>query len=84
MWLGVQAIRHRERLASTLDATETVRQKRSVVLDGFVVGIANPNAIVFFATVLPQFVDRDGATAGLQMAFLGAVFVVVALISDGA
>lgn len=52
--------------------------------DGFIVGVANPKAIVFFAAILPQYVAADGAPAGLQMVVLGIVFVVNALLSDGA
>ena len=50
--------------------------------DGFVVGVANPKVIVFFAAILPQFVDQGGAPAGVQMAVLGLVFVAIALVSD--
>ena len=45
--------------------------------------MANPKAAVFFAAILPQFVEQGGAPAGLQMAVLGLVSVVVALLSDG-
>lgn len=83
VWLGVTAIRDRHRTASPVDVDVPVRSSRSVVFDGFVVGIANPKAIVFFAAILPQFVDRNGAPAGVQMAFLGLVFVLIALVSDG-
>lgn len=83
VWLGVQAIRHRAELSRVLDATEVVRPRRSLFLDGLIVGIANPKAIVFFAAILPQFVQTDGAPVGLQMAFLGVVFVLIALVSDG-
>ncbi len=84
VWLGIQEIRHRRDVATSLDASDGVRPRRSVFFDGVIVGVANPKAIVFFAAILPQFVDRGGAPAGLQMAFLGVIFVVVALISDGA
>lgn len=82
VWLGIQAIRHRKRMTSALGTTDALRPQRSMLFDGFVVGIANPKAIVFFAAILPQFVDQHGAAAGLQMAFLGIVFVAVALVSD--
>ena len=50
--------------------------------DGFVVGASNPKTIVFFAAILPQFVEHGGAPGALQMAVLGLVFVAVALVSD--
>lgn len=84
VWLGMQAIRHRREMASAVDVTEALRPARSVFRDGFVVGVANPKSVVFFAAILPQFVDPGGAPVGLQMAFLGIVFVLVALLSDGA
>jgi threonine/homoserine/homoserine lactone efflux protein len=83
VWLGVQAIHHRRGMAEVLDVAGTVRPRRSVFADGVVVGAANPKAIVFFAAILPQYVDAGGAPPGLQMAFLGLVFVLIALLSDG-
>jgi threonine/homoserine/homoserine lactone efflux protein len=85
VWLGIQAIRRRHQLVDTLtESDKPVRLPRSVFRDGFIVGIANPKAIVFFAAILPQYVNRDGAPAQLQMLALGLIFVVVALLSDGA
>ena len=94
VWLGVQAIRHRRRLTDVVldaEATGPVGSAqlaglgtRSAVRDGFVVGVANPKAIVFFAAILPQYVSPQGAPAQLQMLALGLVFVVIALVSDSA
>ncbi|MDJ0767603.1 MAG: LysE family translocator [Ilumatobacter sp.] len=84
VWLGVQAIRRRRHLAAASEPAGAGRTGRSVFRDGLVVGLANPKAIVFFAAILPQYVDRGGAPAPLQMAFLGVVFVAIALLSDGA
>jgi len=83
VWLGVQAIRQRRSAALALEATKTSDTQRSFFVDGVVVGVANPKAIVFFAAILPQFVEPTGAPAGAQMLVLGMVFVVIALISDG-
>ena len=83
VWLGLQAIRHRRDAGTASDVTASIRPQRSILLDGFVVGIANPKSIVFFAAILPQFVDAGGAPAGLQMAVLGLIFVAVALGSVG-
>ena len=52
--------------------------------DGLIVGIQSPKAIVFFAAILPQYVNPNGAPPQLQMLALGVVFVIVALISDSA
>jgi threonine/homoserine/homoserine lactone efflux protein len=60
------------------------RGDRRALRDGFVVGVTNPKAIVFFAAVLPQFVDRDLGWIPLQMLLLGLVFVVIAMASDSA
>jgi threonine/homoserine/homoserine lactone efflux protein len=82
--LGVQAVRHRGALAAALHASPAPRTGRRVLADAFLVGIANPKVIVFFAAVLPQFVDRSSGAVSLQMLLLGAVFFVIALVSDGA
>jgi len=84
VYLGVQAIRSCRRLANVLDAAGTVRPTRHLLREGFLVGISNPKAAVFFAAILPQFVNPDGAPAGLQMALLGLVFVLIALVCDSA
>ena len=82
VYLGVQAFRHRRRLSTVLDVAGTYRPTSHLLREGFLVGIANPKAAVFFAAILPQFVKPDGAPAGLQMAVLGLVFVLIALLSD--
>jgi threonine/homoserine/homoserine lactone efflux protein len=51
--------------------------------DGFWVGALNPKGLVFYAAVLPQFVDREKGNIALQLIFLGAIFSVLAFISDG-
>ena len=84
VWVGVQAIVHRRRnarMAVEVDGAEVVAH-RSLFVDGFVVGVANPKTIVFFAAILPQFVETGGAPAGVQMLALGIVFAVIALASD--
>lgn len=84
VFLGVQAFRHRRALATVLDVAGTVRPTRHLLREGFLVGVSNPKAAVFFAAILPQFVAEGGAPAGLQMAVLGLISVIVALICDSA
>ncbi|UQX89840.1 LysE family translocator [Jatrophihabitans telluris] len=82
--LGVQALRHRRELGSILAHEFRPRPRRRIFAEGFAVGVANPKSIVFFAAVLPQFVDRAAGRAPIQMLLLGMVFLLIALVSDGA
>ena len=57
VFLGVQAIRHRGRLAETLSTgVEQVRPARALA-DGLLVGSTNPKMIVFLVVALPQVAD---------------------------
>ena len=82
VFLGVQAVRHRHSLGAALHA-EVERKTTGVLLrDGFVVGVSNPKAIVFFAAVLPQFVDASAGHVPLQMLLLGTLFAAIAVVCD--
>ncbi|PPL19652.1 LysE family translocator [Microterricola pindariensis] len=50
--------------------------------EAFLVGLTNPKTIVFFVAVLPQFVDYGAGMIPVQLAELGLVFIVLALIGD--
>ena len=82
VFLGVQAIRHRQSLAEALGATIERKTAARIVIDGFTVGVTNPKVIVFFAAMLPQFVDRQAGNVPVQIIALGAIFAGIALISD--
>lgn len=84
VWLGIQAIRHRKDAASEATATVAPRSTLRLLVQGFIVGVTNPKTIVFLIAMLPQFVDYTAGGIPLQMLLLGAVFIVLALISDGA
>jgi threonine/homoserine/homoserine lactone efflux protein len=51
--------------------------------DGFWVGALNPKGLVFYAAVLPQFIDREKGQITSQLILLGAIFSILAFISDG-
>ena len=82
VYLGVQAIRHRQELASVLVKDVAATGNRHVLREGFVVGVSNPKSIVFFAAVLPQFVDRSLGRLPLQLLLLGTEFVLLAMVLD--
>jgi len=82
IFLGVQAIRHRRSLAEALGATIERKTAARIMIDGFTVGVTNPKVIVFFAAMLPQFVDRQAGHVPVQIIVLGVIFAGIALISD--
>jgi threonine/homoserine/homoserine lactone efflux protein len=82
VYLGVQAIRHRKSLAAALDRPAERKPAYRMLADGFVVGVTNPKAIVYFAAVLPQFADRAAGHVPLQIVLLGTIFAAIALVSD--
>ena len=83
--LGIDAIRKRAIHASDMTSQGPIGPTPlSSIRDGFWVGVLNPKAIVFFAAVLPQFVDIDGGKVTQQLLFLGLTFCVLAFFSDGA
>ncbi|MEE9417179.1 MAG: LysE family translocator [Acidimicrobiales bacterium] len=84
VWLGIQAFRNRSDSELAVETNQHSTVRRSAILDGFIVGVANPKTIVFLAAILPQYVDAGGGPAGIQMAFLGSIFVAMALILDSA
>ncbi|MFF3307735.1 LysE family translocator [Streptomyces sp. NPDC002952] len=82
VYLGVKAVRQRGSLRASLTGDGPSHGTLRTLWDGFAVGVANPKTIVFFAAVLPQFVDRGQGHVTLQMLVLGLVFNVIALASD--
>jgi threonine/homoserine/homoserine lactone efflux protein len=82
--LGLRAIRDRRALSKALDASVVPRGDRRIFLEGVIVGATNPKSLVFFAAVLPQFVVAESGLVAAQLAVLGFVFVLIALVSDSA
>lgn len=83
VYLGVQAIRHRDALRTAFHAEQSVESHRPALAlrDGLIVGITNPKNIVFLAALLPQFVDTTYAVPQ-QMLILGLCIPVFGLIFD--
>lgn len=82
VYLGIQAIRHRRALRAAFEAQAAPIGGGRTLVQGFVVGVTNPKTVVFFAAILPQFVDPSAGHAGLQMVVLGVVFAAIALAMD--
>ncbi|MFI8215927.1 LysE family translocator [Streptomyces sp. NPDC085932] len=80
--LGIKALRERRRMRDAFTGHSSGDTIGRVMWEGFVVGVTNPKTIVFFAAVLPQFVDRDRGNVVGQMLLLGLVFNLMAVVFD--
>jgi threonine/homoserine/homoserine lactone efflux protein len=81
VFLGIQAIRHRRDVSAPVEQGAP-RSTLRLLGEGFVVGITNPKSIIFFVAILPQFIDPAAGAIPLQLAELGLVFVLLALVMD--
>ena len=82
IWLGIKAWRAHGGEAMAL-APAAKRSSHAVFLQGILVAITNPKAIVFYIAFLPQFIDPH-LPAGPQLLVMIATMVLLALLSDSA
>ena len=84
VYLGISAIKHSQIHASDMTNQGDIRpSKWKSIRDGYWVGALNPKGIVFFAAILPQFVDREAGGVTSQLILMGAIFGIFAFFSDG-
>jgi threonine/homoserine/homoserine lactone efflux protein len=77
--VGIRRIRSRE---ADGDVAAEPADHRRLYTQGVVVNVLNPKTALFFLAFLPQFVDPHRGSVTLQIAFLGVIFVAIALTSD--
>lgn len=83
IYLGIDAVRQRKVHAADMTSQgPTTPNKIKTIRDGFWVGVLNPKAMVFFAAILPQFVDIKSGNVTSQLIVLGLTFCVLAFLSD--
>ena len=82
VWLGVQRLLARDEDAGPAGAAR--ERLGRVFAQGVVVNVLNPKTALFFFAFLPQFVDAAAGSVPFQVAVLGATFVGLGLITDGA
>jgi threonine/homoserine/homoserine lactone efflux protein len=80
IWLGIKAWRAQggEGLPTIADEKQ---HSRAVFVQGFLIAITNPKAIIFYIAFLPQFVDAH-LPAGPQLLVMIGTMVIMALLSD--
>ncbi|HEX5458977.1 MAG TPA: LysE family translocator [Steroidobacteraceae bacterium] len=80
IWLGIRAWRAGGGQGMpAVPAAE--RSSRAVFVQGFLIAITNPKAIIFYIAFLPQFIDAH-LPAGAQLLVMIATMIVMALLSD--
>jgi threonine/homoserine/homoserine lactone efflux protein len=81
VFLGLRKLLARERFETT--GERPPRRLDRLFAQGVVVNVLNPKTALFFFAFLPQFVDVGAGSVGLQIAMLGVVFILIAIVSDG-
>ena len=84
LYLGIDAWRKRASHAADMNAAIETSEPTlwHCIRDGFWVGALNPKGIVFFAAVLPPFVDIEQGHISQQLVLLGVIFAIVAFFLD--
>jgi threonine/homoserine/homoserine lactone efflux protein len=80
VWLGWKLLRSPDLVCV---AAQAAIPRGGFFLQGFLVIMANPKALLFFGAFIPQFIDPRGHYVA-QIALLGVTAMVIALVSDGA
>ena len=84
IFLGYSAIKASKVDAQGMQKAEEIKPSLlTSAKNGFWVGVLNPKSIVFFAAILPAFVDQEKNNVTQQLLLLGFIFCVIAFISDG-
>jgi threonine/homoserine/homoserine lactone efflux protein len=81
IYLGVRKLIVKEEMQQ--QSAKAHKKLSRIFYEGIIVNLLNPKTALFFFAFLPQFVDvhRDNVTA--QILFLGLVFIIMGVMSDG-
>ena len=84
VWIGVQAIRHARPVGAPAAGPASPETPARLFARGLVANAINPKVILFFLAFLPQFVAAARGHVAWQIAQLGALFTVAAVVVFGA
>lgn len=82
IYLGLRTLMKRESVTGSPQVKD--RSWLRIFRQGMLVNILNPKTALFFFAFLPQFVDPAASSVPLQIFLLGSLFVLLAVITDGA
>ncbi len=81
IYLGVRTLLKREKSGET--AVQVPKSPSRLFTQGFLVNLLNPKTALFFYAFLPQFVDPARGAVIEQILLFGAIFVLLAICTDG-
>lgn len=82
IYLGIDMIRAHQDDAPTGPSKVRHMSLRRIFYQGILVETLNPKTLLFFVAFLPQFVDQQLGSVGVQMVVLGALVPLTAIPSD--
>lgn len=82
IYLGIKTLLSREEIRSP---QQIERKKLSrIFYQGIIVNLLNPKTALFFFAFLPQFINHsNGRPVAIQILFLGIIFILMGIVSDG-
>jgi threonine/homoserine/homoserine lactone efflux protein len=82
IWLGLKKIFGRIEAPDVAVASNRTPYAQ-LFREGFIVNLFNPKTALFFLAFLPQFVDVSRGHVAMQIVFLGLLFTLLGLVTDG-
>lgn len=83
-YLGIKKLFSHSTQPGGLKIGEKHQTLGQIFRQGLTVAILNPKTALFFITYLPQFVNPSRGSVRIQLLTLGCMFVLMAILSDGA
>ncbi|MFW5331341.1 LysE family translocator [Hydrogenophaga sp. ZJX-1] len=82
VWLAWQAFT--APVDNGTDGTPPDLGGRAMFGRGVLMNLTNPKVVIFFLAFLPQFVEPEAGAVGLQLVWLGGLFIAATLLTFGA
>lgn len=83
VYLGIGTLRSAGGYSPAALAVSATRLRfRTLLLRGFVTNVSNPKVLLFYIAFLPQFVEAGSSQSTAALLVLGAVMVVLGMLTD--